>query len=152
MAGGVRYQRGGILGLCQLLTEHAEAIRYDLLTVGLRLDDLGRRKFTWVDLLAVVRQSPPTSALARAMHGEYAIWTPDTYLLAMVADQLVAANWQRGGGKGKRPKPLQRPKDLAVKRLSRDELRKNPMQSGVIGTPMTLDAMKEWLRAKNGRS
>lgn len=38
------------------------------------------------------------------------LWTADTYLLAQVADLLAGANWQRGGGKGSRPKPLHRPK------------------------------------------
>lgn len=85
------------------------------------------------------------------MHGEYAAWTADTYVLAVIADLLQAGNWQRGGGKGPRPKPLPRPADAATKHLTSDELRRNRMQSGVIGTPKTLDEMKEWLRAKNGR-
>jgi hypothetical protein len=31
------------------------------------------------------------------------------HLLATAIDVLAAANWQRGGGKSPRPKPLQRP-------------------------------------------
>lgn len=30
-------------------------------------------------------------------------------LLALIADLLAGANWQRGGGKGQRPKPIPRP-------------------------------------------
>jgi hypothetical protein len=30
-------------------------------------------------------------------------------LLAIVADRLAAANWQRGGGKGRKPEPIPRP-------------------------------------------
>jgi hypothetical protein len=33
----------------------------------------------------------------------------DTYLLARVAYLLAAGNWQRGGGKGPRPKPVKPP-------------------------------------------
>lgn len=30
-------------------------------------------------------------------------------LLALIADLLAGANWQRSGGKGQRPKPIPRP-------------------------------------------
>lgn len=37
-------------------------------------------------------------------------WDTNSYLLANLADLLAGGNWQRGGGKGARPKPLKRPK------------------------------------------
>ena len=41
--------------------------------------------------------------------GEDAAWSLDAQLLALIADILQAANYQRGGGKGKRPTPIPRP-------------------------------------------
>ena len=52
---------------------------------------------------------PPGCALHRAQDPEGWQWTPDTYLLANLVDLAAAGNWQRGGGKGRRPKPLPRP-------------------------------------------
>lgn len=46
-----------------------------------------------------------------------AAWGSTEHLLAGVFDVLQGANWQRSGGKGTRPKPLQRPghKETATK-------------------------------------
>lgn len=150
MGRGVGDRAGGILGLFRLLTEHEGAIRYDLLSLGLRLDDLGTKRLTWVDLLAVLTNLPPGSAVARARHGEFATWTAETHLLALIADVLRAANWQRAS-KGPRPKPVPRPKDPAQQQLSAAALKKDHMRSGVIGQPAPFDEMKRWLEAKNGR-
>jgi hypothetical protein len=38
------------------------------------------------------------------------------YQLANITDVLLGANWQRGGGKGQRPKPVHRPDPRAEKR------------------------------------
>ena len=43
------------------------------------------------------------------MHGDKALWTTGDHLLAAAVDALASGNWQRGGGKGKRPKPIPRP-------------------------------------------
>lgn len=43
-------------------------------------------------------------------------WTTGEHLAALIADQLAAANWQRGGGKGTRPKPILRPSDMQARR------------------------------------
>jgi hypothetical protein len=37
-------------------------------------------------------------------------------MLAAVIDVLQGANWQRGGGKGPKPKPISRPDPQAQKR------------------------------------
>lgn len=65
----------------------------------------------------------------RELRGEAADWSLNTFLLALVADALHAANWQRGGKKNApRPKPLPRPRTpaevsaaeaLAARRLHR---------------------------------
>jgi hypothetical protein len=41
--------------------------------------------------------------------GEAAMWGPAENMLAATVDLLQAANWQRSGGKGSRPKPWPRP-------------------------------------------
>lgn len=54
---------------------------------------------------------PPDSALGAAVQGgpQFRGWRIDTYLLAAAVDVLQAANYQRSGGKGSRPKPVTRP-------------------------------------------
>jgi hypothetical protein len=42
-------------------------------------------------------------------HGKDSIWTLEAQLLALIGDILNVANYQRGGGKGQKPKPLERP-------------------------------------------
>lgn len=42
--------------------------------------------------------------LRRALTGDD--WTRTDHLLALVFDALAAGNWQRGGGKGRRPKRI----------------------------------------------
>lgn len=39
-------------------------------------------------------------------------WSDESYLLANVVDLLNGANWQRSGGKGRAPKPIERPEDI----------------------------------------
>jgi len=53
------------------------------------------------------------------MGGVSLTWDPPTQLLAVIVDLLNAANWQRGGGKGQRPKPIERPGDHAAKDTKR---------------------------------
>lgn len=40
---------------------------------------------------------------------EMAAWGLEHHLLALIADLLAGANWQRGGGKGSKPRPIPRP-------------------------------------------
>ncbi len=37
-------------------------------------------------------------------------WDSSAWLLAQAVDILSGANWQRGGGRGPKPKPVKRPK------------------------------------------
>jgi hypothetical protein len=107
---GVERDAGGIAGLCRLLGEHGEAIEYDLIQLGLRLDWLGTEALSWRDLLVIVRQAGPGSRLALATQGARALWSQTDYLLADVIDLLAEANWQRAGNKhAPRPKRVQRP-------------------------------------------
>lgn len=60
----------------------------------------------------------------RSVHGPTADWSATEHLLAVVADLLAAANWQRGGDKKKqRPKPLPRPGDFKASKKDPAELR-----------------------------
>lgn len=67
-------------------------------------------RLSWRDLYVVVRQAGPGSALVRGLRGEEHPWGLPEQLLAVVADELRVANWQRSGGKRKdAPKPIPRP-------------------------------------------
>ena len=112
MAEGVGCRGGGIAGLLELLREHGEAVEYDLLALGLRLDWLGTDLLTWRDLLVVVRQAAPGSAIARAVEPEQAAWGLSEQLLALVADYLAWMQWAQsedGEKRRNRPKPIPRP-------------------------------------------
>lgn len=52
---------------------------------------------------------PPESPYVVAVSNGESIWGLTEQLLAIVADTLSAANYQRAGGKGTRPRPLPRP-------------------------------------------
>jgi len=58
----------------------------------------------------LIRQLPVESSYAQATLGEAARWGTAEYLMAIIADILNLANWQRSGRKGrKKPQPLPRP-------------------------------------------
>lgn len=44
-----------------------------------------------------------------------AAWTTADYLNAEIADAITWGNWQRAGGKGKKPKAIPRPADMRKK-------------------------------------
>jgi len=67
-------------------------------------------------LLVYIRHLPLDSPLGIAINGQAARWDVNAHLLANVVDVLLGANWQRGGGKGSRPKPIARPDARAEKR------------------------------------
>ena len=122
MAGTLGARPGGIFGLCGLIEDHAEAVEYDLIRLGLRLRDVGTAAFTWRDLWAIVSSSPRDSALKRSVRGHD--WGQIEYLLASVVDALAGANWQRGGGRGPRPKPYPRPgQEPSVQHVGKDPIR-----------------------------
>jgi len=74
-----------------------------------RISDLGSGLLTWRDLFVLVRrwQKLPGNAVAAAVHGSE-VPSFDQQVLAVVVDQLAVANWQRKGGKGGKPKRMQR--------------------------------------------
>lgn len=142
MGGGRRIHRGGIAGLYAFLKERAGAVEADLLRYyQVDLADLGGRRLSWRRLGVLLRYLPDDSATARAQHGTQG-WTVDTYLLAMIADHLAAANWQRAGKKNA-PKP---------ERLPRPGVEDQRKQTRRFGTKsFTVDEMRRRLAARNGR-
>jgi len=99
---------GGILGLLELVKKYREAIHYDLLPLGVYLRHVGTQRFGWDDFAIWVKFMPTSSQLYQAVHGPQ--WSPELHMLANIFDTLASGNWQRGGGKGPRPKPVKRPR------------------------------------------
>ncbi len=64
---------------------------------------------SWRKLAVLVAGLPPESATAREVGGPDLAWGLAEQLLAFIGDGIQAGNWQRGGGKGKRPSPTPRP-------------------------------------------
>jgi hypothetical protein len=107
----LQYDSGKILGLLNILRDHGEAVEYELLRVGKRLDDIGTEALSWHELWIVAINAPPKSPLHISIAGDAAFWSIETYIFASILDALNNANWQRGGGKGMRPTPVKRPQD-----------------------------------------
>ena len=126
---------GGISGLYELVKEHREAIHFDLLTLGLSPRLIGTTRFGWDDFAVWVKYMPRSSQLFQSVHGPQ--WSAELHMLANVVDLLAAANWQRGGGKGGRPKPVKRP---GVKSGER------------FGKAVAFDQVEAFLLARNGRT
>ena len=80
----------------------------DLLGMGITLEELGER-VSWRAVIAFAKHAGPGTALYRVSNGRDSAWSLDSQLLALIVDVLSVANYQRGGGKGSKPKPIQRP-------------------------------------------
>lgn len=106
MGRGVRRHLGGIGGLLRLLREHGEAVEYDLITLGLRLDCLGSEALTWRDLLVIVRQSSGRreSALHRALNPAHQ-HTVEVEMLRAVEYRLHWLVWAKTEDGAKRRNP-----------------------------------------------
>lgn len=70
----------------------------------LHLCELGGHRLSWRRFGVLLRHLPPESATARLLRGGDGTTTNE--LLATVAYAVNVGNWQRGGGKGPKPKPL----------------------------------------------
>lgn len=76
--------------------------------MGIEITDLGG-SLSYRRLSVLLANASRDSAFNRSVAGESAEWTLTDHLLALVWHQLALGNWQRSGGKGPRPKPIQRP-------------------------------------------
>lgn len=59
-------------------------------------------------------QLPPGARVWQSL-GDTEAWSTEAHLLALVAETLSWANYQRGMGKGAKPKPVPRPADIKAK-------------------------------------
>lgn len=62
-------------------------------------------------VLRLLVRLPKESRFVRAVGGASHEWGTEAYLLAQAVDLLAGGNYQRGGGRGRRPKPVPRPAD-----------------------------------------
>ena len=129
--------------------EFCRAVEAELIKVGLRLRWLcdGTDRLNWRDVQVVILEADQGSAIARYELGESAFWTVDTHLLAGVLDALNGANFQRGGGKGKKPTPVPRPNALTAPAESAPS-EGSTLFGGTDGFEMdsvSIEEMNEWL-------
>lgn len=78
---------------------------------GFHRREIGTLTLSWHELRVLIEHSSRDSALYRARNPKSWPWTVDTDLLAGILFTLQGANWQRAGGKGEKPKAVERPKD-----------------------------------------
>ena len=128
--------------------DFCRAVEAELIKAGLRLRWLcdGTDRLNWRDVQVLILEADQGSAIARHELGDAAFWTVDTHLLAGVLDALNGANFQRGGGKGKRPDPVPRPGEQTTETPASGE--SSALFSGTDGFEMdtvSIDEMNEWL-------
>jgi hypothetical protein len=61
------------------------------------------------EILNLIHQLPASSRLQRKLRGPIVDWSVDALLLRQVLFAVQGANWQRSGGKGPKPKPVDLP-------------------------------------------
>lgn len=77
---------------------------------GVDLLDLGTARLSWRRLGNLVRHLPRESSTSLAQHGPDVYWGLPEHLLAVIADALHGANWQRARNpRAPKPKPMPRP-------------------------------------------
>ena len=128
--------------------EFCRAVEAELIKAGLRLRWLcdGTDRLNWRDVQVVILEADQSSAIARCELGESAFWTVDTHLFAGVLDALNGANFQRGGGRGKKPTPIPRPGERSTAEPVRDD--GSTLFGGTDGFEMdsvSIEEMNEWL-------
>lgn len=120
-------------------------MEYECIRLGVRLRWLGTDRLTWRDLALIINFAPRESPLAREVEPEKALWGLTDQLMAATVDQLRVANWQRGGAKGERPKPLRRPG------IGDDKPDQKQRRFGGGMNVMTLEQAKVWREKRRGR-
>lgn len=80
----------------------------------------GRGEFGPREVLWLLEWLPEGSALqaSRAGGPEHRPWTVPNILTAGILNGVAAGNWQRGGGKGKRPEMVEPPKPKPARRVA----------------------------------
>ncbi|MCP3801856.1 hypothetical protein NLX83_21555 [Allokutzneria sp. A3M-2-11 16] len=106
---------GGSLALAALIDSHGGELIADFQAhYRLDLSDVLRPDsgLTPRRTLLLAEHLPSGSATVAALLGgpEHREWSTLAHLLAALVDATQAGNWQRGGGNGKRPRPITRPR------------------------------------------
>ena len=101
--------------------------------MGLDIRNLGG-SLSYRRLAIILDNSPADSAFFQSRYGEEAAWSQTDHLLALIADHLAVANWQRCDPKAKVPfpTPIPRPGVKADRGTH-------------IGTAMPLDELRAFL-------
>lgn len=125
MARRVERDAGGIRGLLRLLEEHGEAVEYDCLTHGFRLEEVGL-SFSWRDLRTLVTRwgGLPGTALYRSAHGHEG-WSDEAHLLALLVDSVAWLDYHQiklanPKNNPKKPEPVPRPGDKPKSKYGSD--------------------------------
>jgi hypothetical protein len=114
-----------------------EAVTADLIESGVRVHWIGTDRFSWADFAAWVAKRPPPSILYQAVHGVH--HDPVQRMLGLMIEVLRAGNWQRGGGKG------QKPRQIKWAWLLDDD-------TTSFGTAAPIDDVRDFLMLRNGRA
>lgn len=134
---------GKILSLLEVIDNHEEAVRADLIRIGLRLTDIGTEAMSWEDFHAWIRYADPKSAVYRSREGHS--WSIETAILANLYDVMIwllYAFIRSKGGRMRKPKPFPRPEALTPATEKETEN---------LGTAHDVDDVKAFLERKNGR-
>lgn len=126
---------GGICGLVGFLDDekYRDALTVDLMRVGRSIHQAGSPALSWLEVRAFIKHAPPSSALRAVTDPLAEFASPTAMMSALALDALHGANWQRGGGKGARPKPvLEQLRKQAEKRREAVEDDMNPSQAADV--------------------
>lgn len=138
--------------MLRVVSEHREAVEYDLLDRNLRLRwlwDADDDRLTWRDLLVLVHEwlsREPDSHTARAARGEDWPWGMQEHLLAAAVDATRLQTWSLGGGRSNdKPDPIERP---GVTAGAKDILTASGSVGGIQGGGLDKDTLqdpRDWL-------
>lgn len=99
-----------MIGALQILERHPAEARVQCLKYGKSVDDVGSKKFPWMDMVAIFETVRPGDPLFDAASPDEAGWDQRNMLLAAAVDALNVLIWQ--GGKRRRgdfPRQIPRP-------------------------------------------
>lgn len=99
-----------MIGALNLIERHPDEARVACLRYGKSIDDLGSRRFPWMDCVAIFSTAAPGEPLYDALFPDSAGWDHHAMLLAAMLDALNVRLWQEG--KRRRsdfPRPTPRP-------------------------------------------
>lgn len=113
---------GGIIALLRFLEIYGSAVEADFQRYyHIYLGDLFTGKLTWRRFRELLSELPLGSQTNVAVEGPAAYWGLTDELLAIVANILAIANWQRGGGKGRKPEPIEKPESYSLDEEAAEE-------------------------------